>query len=165
MGKGMNYEKFWSPAFDTMDDFVFLIDEDFNIVKVNQSFLNFTKKDENFFAGRKCYEVMHQTDEPVIECPHKETLSDGKYAASEFYESGLKKWLFVRTTPIFDGSKRCVGSVHIATDMTGYKLAEEDLKNKIHALEVFQKSAIDRELKMVELKRKIEALEAKLKEK
>lgn len=165
MQKDIDYKKFWSPAFDTMDDFIFLIDADFKIIKVNKSFLSFTKQEkEDFFIGKRCFEVMHGTGDPIDKCPHKETLETGKYSAGELYEPGIKAWLYVKTTPIYEEGA-LVGSIHIATDITERKKAEDELRKKMHALEVFQKSAVDRELKMLELKKRIETLEAKLKEK
>ena len=46
-----------------------------------------------------------------------------------------------------------------ARDITEHKKAEEELKKKMRELETFQKVAVGRELKMIELKKKIEELE------
>lgn len=45
------------------------------------------------------------------------------------------------------------------------KKLDEELKQKLHDSEVFHKAAVERELKMVELKKRIKELEAGLKEK
>jgi uncharacterized protein (DUF849 family) len=42
------------------------------------------------------------------------------------------------------------------------KKAEDELKEKIKSLELFQKATVDRELKMVELKKEIEELRLRL---
>ena len=42
--------------------------------------------------------------------------------------------------------------------------AEEELKDKVHSLEIFQKASVDRELKMVELKEYVNKLESRIKE-
>ncbi|MCX5679994.1 MAG: PAS domain S-box protein [Candidatus Omnitrophica bacterium] len=93
-----DYAKFWSPAFDTMDDFIFLIDKDFHVVKVNRM------------------------------------LSTGKFEHSEFFEPRLKKWLYVRTTPIFDDSHIVIGSIHMAADVTQFRESEENLKRSQNLL-------------------------------
>jgi predicted nucleic acid-binding Zn-ribbon protein len=54
--------------------------------------------------------------------------------------------------------------VHIAKDISEMKSMQEKLEKKVKDLEIFQKVAIDRELKMVELKKKISQLEERLKE-
>lgn len=46
-----------------------------------------------------------------------------------------------------------------------HKHSDEEMKKRLHELEVFQKVTVDRELKMVELKKKIEELESRLGEK
>lgn len=69
----------------------------------------------------------------------------------------------INSTPIeLFGKTYLVG---VFRDITERNKVESELKKKIHDLEVFQKAAVDRELRMVELKDKIKVLEAKLKEK
>jgi len=126
-GNSIDYKKFWSPAFDTMDDFVFLIDRDFNIVDVNNSFLIFTKGKKSDFLSKKCHEVVHDQGSPVNECPHNKTMLTGKFASSEFYEPRLKKWLYVRTTPIFDDAGKLLGSIHMAADVSARREIEESI--------------------------------------
>lgn len=162
MNSQTDYSKFWSPAFDTMDDFIFLIDTNFTIRKVNQSFLSFIKKNESDLTGKKCYEVVHSSTHPVTECPHMRMLTTKKFESSEYYEPFLKKWLYVRTTPIFDVAGNLMGSIHLMADVTKRKMAEEDLRKKISELERFQKITVGRELKMKELKARIAELEAKI---
>lgn len=48
------------------------------------------------------------------------------------------------------------------TDVTERKKMEDELREKIHSLEVFHKAAVGRELKMIELKEQIAELEAQL---
>ena len=47
-------------------------------------------------------------------------------------------------------------------DVTEQKKAEKNLKEKIEELERYKKVTVDRELKMIELKKKIEELEGRL---
>ncbi len=158
----IDYSKFWSPAFDTMDDFVFLIDADFNIAYVNKTFLDFTNGKKADFIGKKCHEVVHEKCGPIDECPHRRTVDTEKFASSEFYEPRLKKWLYVRTTPIFDDAGKLLGSIHMATDITERKETVLNLNKKVSELERFQRITVDRELRMKDLKSKIAKLEKKI---
>ena len=56
---------------------------------------------------------------------------------------------------------RPIGIIGIARDITERKKADEELKNKNRELEKFRKIAIGRELKMIELKKKLKELENK----
>jgi PAS domain-containing protein len=53
----------------------------------------------------------------------------------------------------------------IFQDITERKKKEEDIKKKVHGLEVFHEAAVDRELKMKKLEARIKELEAQLGEK
>lgn len=161
MTKHEELKQFWSPAFDNMEDFVFLIDDDFNIVETNKTFADFAKKDKAYFVGKKCYQIVHSSGQPINECPHKEMLKTGHFEKTEFYESTLKKWLSVSVTPVFSKDSALIGSIHIVMDITEHKKIDAELHKKIYELERFQKITVDRELRMKELKAKIAELEAR----
>jgi hypothetical protein len=70
--------------------------------------------------------------------------------------------MLVTTSPIFNKEKGLAGFVHIARDISFIKKSEEALEQKIEELEKFQKVTVDREMKMKELKARVEQLEAML---
>ena len=125
---GKDLDKFWSPAFDDMRDFVFLIDGKFKIAKCNRSFLEATGKERTNVEGNSCYSCVHARNEPIRDCPHRRLLESQRYEEGEIFEPTLDKWLFVRTTPIFDDGGEIMGSIHIASDVTDSKRAEEKLQ-------------------------------------
>jgi len=61
--------------------------------------------------------------------------------------------------------KGTVAQQGIIRDITERKKMEEELQKKMHDLERFNKLAVGRELKMIELKKRIKELEARLGEK
>jgi len=61
-----------------------------------------------------------------------------------------------------DQTERVIGAFAGARDITERKAAEEEIKKKTEELEGFNKLAVDRELKMIELKKEINALLGKL---
>lgn len=62
---------------------------------------------------------------------------------------------------IKDSDGKEIGIIGIFMDITERKKSETDMKDKIHQLEIFQRSMVDREIKMVELKERVRALEKK----
>ena len=74
---------------------------------------------------------------------------------------GSEKDIFLRAYAIKDEKGKVVGIVGVHTDITERKKTEEELKKKVHGLEVFHKAAVDRELKMKQLEARIKELEQK----
>jgi two-component system, sensor histidine kinase and response regulator len=64
---------------------------------------------------------------------------------------------------LLDGEGNLVGYRGVDKDVTSREVAEERLREKMTELERFTRVAVDRELKMVELKERIGELEARLK--
>jgi PAS domain S-box-containing protein len=67
-------------------------------------------------------------------------------------------WIYLESKMTLIGDKILV----VSRDITSRKLAEEELAKKNEELEKFNKIAVDREIKMIELKNQIEELEKKL---
>jgi len=74
----------------------------------------------------------------------------------EFFATVLLTRVELKGEPVLQATVR---------DITEQKLAEAELKRRLDALERFQKITVDRELMMIELKKKIAVLEAKAGEK
>lgn len=139
----IDYNKFWSPAFDGMEDFVFLLDENHNFIKANKSFVKFVGKSENDLVGKKCYSVVHNSTKPPPNCPHQKALKTKCFERTELFDQNLKKWFSVTVTPIFDEGHNCIGSIHIASDLTEYKRMEEGLKEEKGKFRTVVESAQD----------------------
>ncbi|MCP4653553.1 MAG: response regulator [Candidatus Omnitrophica bacterium] len=131
-----DYSQSWSPVFDEMDDLVYIVDNNFKIAMVNRAFAEFTAKKKDELIGCACHEVVHSQGRPMDGCPHAKMLVEAKFERSELYDSNIKKWLRVTTTPIFDKNKKIKGSMHMVADITEYKIFEEELVRSKNDLEV-----------------------------
>ncbi len=80
-------------------------------------------------------------------------------------KDGTPFWGSVTARVVYDknGKNPCFDCT--VMDITARKRAEDELKKRMHELETFQKVAVGRELRMVELKKRIKELEASLIEK
>jgi PAS domain S-box-containing protein len=76
--------------------------------------------------------------------------------------NGNTIWLKTSKMPLTDFDGKIIGILGIYDDITEKKKAEEEIIKKTNELERFNKMVVDRELKMIELKKKIAELEEKL---
>jgi len=153
----------WQRTFDVINDLVFIQDTNFTITKVNKAFAAALKAKPEDIVGKKCYELLHKSKEPWPDCPFVRTVKNKAANVQEVDDPKIGIPLLVSTSPIFNAKGELVGSVHIARDITDMKKAEKELKKKMKDLETFQKAAVGRELKMVEMRKRIKELEGKLK--
>ena len=114
-------------TFDAITDFVFNIDRDYRIVRVNKKICEALKKKPEELVGKRCYEVVHGTDKPFPSCPHKRTLETGKAASGEINDPNLGLTLLVSNSPIFDERGELIQCVHVAKDITEHKKAVKSL--------------------------------------
>lgn len=152
----------WGRTFDSISDGIFIIDVQNTIQKANRAFARLFNANPEDLAGRKCYELVHQLNQPWPNCPLEKTLLDKKSHTEEVNDPRLKCFLLVTTSPILDAEGKIIGAVHVSKDITRQKDIENELKNKVLMLERFQKITVGRELKMKELKACIAELEKAL---
>ncbi|MBI4706444.1 MAG: PAS domain S-box protein [Candidatus Omnitrophica bacterium] len=77
--------------------------------------------------------------------------------------NGENKWIHGSSMPKLNAKDGSIVWTGTFLDITARKKVEDELSRKLRELEIFQKAAIGRELKMIELKKKIEKLEEELK--
>jgi len=116
----------WQTTFDAITDFVSIQDRDFRLVRVNKAYADAFKDIPGGLIGRHCYNVVHDTDCPIENCPHLQVLQTKRPAAEEVFEPRLGICLEISCSPIFNQSGEIEGSVHIAKDITERKKVEEE---------------------------------------
>lgn len=137
-----NLVKETTDIFNAMGDFIFVIDNDSTITRVNDACAAFLKTKPQNVIGKKCYEIMHGTNIPVPNCPMEMTKHDIKPHVEEVNDPHIGVPLMVTTSPIFDRDHRMVGVVHVAKDISYIKKAERALKdNEIKYRTIFESSA------------------------
>jgi len=117
----------WQETFDAMPDLISIHDRDYNIVMVNKAFSKAFSMTTEQLVGKKCYEVFHETTEPILTCPHRQTIKTGQSHHEEIFEPTRNAYFDVSTAPVVNASGETTQSVHIARDITAQKQAEADL--------------------------------------
>jgi len=127
----------WEEAFDTINDAITIHDSNFNIIKMNRTAEEMLKYSP--VAGKinkKCFELYHGTDVPPLKCPSCASLTTGSPSGTEVYEPNLKKYIEIKALPRFDSSGKVNGLVHIVTDISRRKKAEDEMKKAMEDAKV-----------------------------
>ena len=112
-GRGKNRSQIrneieWENVFDSIPDFIFILDKKYRIVKTNRAVAERLGRN---VAGLTCFTCIHKLDYPHELCPHTRLLADGQEHTAEIYEEILGGHFLVTTSPIRDPKGRLTGSV------------------------------------------------------
>jgi len=135
---------------------------DFRYFKINKVLANMNGLSVEDHLGKTVAEVLPEAIEHIIPNLRKVLESGEPILGREFsvrLPKNLEKILHLMDFhfPIkIDGKIKAVGA--IVMDITDRKNAEEELQKRNEELEKFNKIAIDRELRMIELKKEINEL-------
>jgi len=125
----------WEATFDSITDLVSIHDRDFTVLRVNRAFCEALGLPPEELVGKKCYEVIHGSREPLGTCPHAKAMETMKPVTEEIWEPRLEKYLLVSVSPILDERGEVTGSAHVVKDITKRKQAEEALQQSYDELE------------------------------
>ncbi|MBU1086116.1 MAG: response regulator [Candidatus Omnitrophica bacterium] len=140
----------------------YVLNRDYEVVLVNKAGL-----EKGLSIGCKCYKVLHDLDAPCLGgiCPLKEvTKTKGSVIMEQVHrdKEGNEYVFEVHGDPIFDENGEIKLVIEYIIDISARKVMETELKKKLVSLEVFHKATVDREIKMIELKKTIVELKSKL---
>ena len=158
---------FVSSILEGIGDGVVVIDRDLRIVNANKGYLNQVKQSREGILGKHCYEISHHSDRPCYlageECSVKqafETGSSRRIIHTHFDKDGKPVYIETVSYPMKDSSGRVVSAIEVLTDVSERVTLENEVKTRIKELEDFYEIAVDRELKMKELKEELETLKS-----
>ncbi|HPC83163.1 MAG TPA: PAS domain S-box protein [Thermoanaerobaculaceae bacterium] len=118
--------RLWQTTFDGLDDAVWVEDRDGRIVRANQAAGRLFGKSPEELVGQLCWEAVHGTGGPVPHCP---MLRARQSLRRETMEMSIGvRWFEVTANPLLDEQARFEGVVHVVSETTPRKRAEEALQ-------------------------------------
>jgi two-component system cell cycle sensor histidine kinase/response regulator CckA len=133
----------WENIFQAIGHPTIILDAQHNILSANRATVKAVGVDSiEELIGRKCYEIFHNSSEPPKGCPMVKMLNSTKLEESEMEVEALGGIFLVSCTPVFDEKGNIQKIIHIATDITNRKQAEEALRDSENRFKtLFEKSA------------------------
>jgi PAS domain S-box-containing protein len=124
----------WEKTFDAVGDSILIINNDFKIIQANIAVTRLLERPFGEIIGRTCWEVVHNTQKPLSQCPLKKACRTKQHEEMELYIPDRHLWLHISVSPILDESGNINSAVHIIRDITKQKLAEQVIlkeKNRV----------------------------------
>ncbi len=118
----------WERTFDSVPDLIAVVDKDYKITRLNKKMADRLGMSYQNIIGKPCYELMHGTQEPPADCPHRQLMSDANTHEAEIYCERLKGDFSITTSPLIGEEGELIGSVHLAHDITQDKKMEKELR-------------------------------------
>ncbi|MGA9350353.1 MAG: ATP-binding protein [Anaerolineae bacterium] len=116
--KVVRAKKEWEETFDAITDGIFMLDEEFNILRANIAFAKMLGTTPAKLIGKKCYGLLHNQYEPPGYCPMVETMRTGEPQNIEVREPTLGSDLLLSIYPLQDPEGNVDRLVHIVQDIT-----------------------------------------------
>ncbi len=118
-------ELLWSETFQAMSDGVWILDLEGRVLRYNAASERIVGKPGERLVGCHCFNIMHESDHRMENCPYLRMLDSGGHEA-QIFKTG-ERWFEVSVDPLRDNRERLIGSVHIIKDITARKEIEADL--------------------------------------
>lgn len=116
----------WEQIFQAIGQPILILAPDHTILKANQAAIQLTQQKN--IVGRKCFEIFHDSKTPFNTCPVLRLLLSNIIEPVEIEVKSLGKFFIVSCTPLRDDKGNVKKIIHIATDITQQKRAEQSLK-------------------------------------
>ncbi len=119
----------WQQTFDAIKDAVFLLSPEQRILRCNKaSYRVFNKSKPGEILGKFCWEIVHGTLEQSPTCPIA-VMKKSKRRKTTVLQTG-DRWLGITVDPVLNDKNEITGAIHIVSDITERKRAEEALRLK-----------------------------------
>lgn len=125
----------WEEIFRAIGHPTLILDPAHRILKANRAAVTSTGKSLAEIEGRYCYEIFHGTRNPPADCPLSKLVQSGVNKESEMEVKALDGTFLVSCTPVFSDNGELEKVIHVATDISRLKEAENRLIHRKQLLE------------------------------
>ncbi|MEJ2690389.1 MAG: PAS domain-containing protein [Deltaproteobacteria bacterium] len=121
-------KKEWETTFDTMPDYVVLLDREQRILRINRAMAGKLGVNPKDVIGKFCCPVIHGTETSPDFCRYKEVISHKKEVHQEIFEPRLGGHLLFSLSPVLDAAGEVTSIIQIGRDINQLKKTAEELQ-------------------------------------
>jgi PAS domain S-box-containing protein len=128
----------WEEIFQAVGHPALILDPAHHILAANRAALRAAGLTEDELPGKRCYDVLHDNHDsgkPPRGCPLEELLRSGSTESVEMEIEAFGGTYLVSCTPVLDDQGQLQQVIHIATEITELKRAEQRLEESRAQLE------------------------------
>jgi len=115
----------WENIFQAIGHPTLILDPNHKIITANLAAIKATGRSTAELVGKKCWEIFHRTSHPPPSCPCEKMLRSGHLETVEMEIEALGGIFLVSCTPVLNADGKLEKVIHIATDITERKCAED----------------------------------------
>nr|WP_321451189.1 ATP-binding protein [uncultured Carboxylicivirga sp.] len=112
---------------NSIDEQVVYIDNHYRILWANKAFKNDSINHFSDEVGLKCYEMTNGRKKPCKHCQIPICIKSEVTEAIEYYDQKHNRYLYTKTSPVYNGGKNPIGYVKVISDITDKKQNEQAL--------------------------------------
>jgi PAS domain S-box-containing protein len=128
--------KDWENIFQAIGQPSFILDPQHRVISANRAAVKKTGIPLEQLKSKKCFELLHSTEHPPKGCPMEKMLRSGCAETIEMEIEAFGGTYLVSCTPVCDNQGRLEKVIHIATDITDRKKAEEKIREHEEQLQL-----------------------------
>jgi PAS domain S-box-containing protein len=116
----------WRGTFDAISDAIIVLDAGDVVLQCNRAAADMVKRTPHEVLGQKYHALMHGAEGLYGGCPLETVLATGRRATGEVLYND--RWYEVAVGPVFNAAGAPAGAVHVMTEITARRRAEEVLR-------------------------------------
>jgi PAS domain S-box-containing protein len=123
----------WQTTFDATNDAIWILDQNHRVLRTNKIAERIFKRPLVEMVGKYCHEIVHGTTEPIPGCPLARARLSLRRETTDMRIGW--NWFEIIVDPILDSAGYYAGAVHIVSDITARKQAEERIREQAALLD------------------------------